>query len=651
LLHQSSIASLIRSNTVSDCSVTTKAIHFSVKMKTHKIRLAPYFLITAFLFYLFFNSQANPDMSAKNFVADLVFICDNSQSVQGEMFIEEKLLMKNILKKISVNDDFVRVAIIKYHKMMKDGMLSAQLVSNFNTFTSHDELYKQIEEVKLRNKMKNISDAFRLIDEKVFKLSEGDRPNVPNVIILFTDDHSPVQKCEPHLWAEKLTRKKHRIFVVMIATSNSANSREKRRYLYNYLRNKIPSEPDLFFILSKHVDVETNADILVTKLLTKVPSFYFASKGKENSSYETNSISLGEMVDSVPEENDLNLLLINNYTTTVRSFTSEEYLTSSVNVTDTKTSQEMEITNSSLPPVETVMSRNEENEVMGSKMTFDHEMSMTERADVNHISTETNTVEFIESSTDITLNFSENDVISSTFEEESELKFDYADYTSFSKNEEEDTTTKENDDPLLRTETSHPLFVEYKTESDYEENDVNWNSVKTTEIAKNHTVTLWPETINTGIIGADVVINETLEAFENANFVESLENDALKNNENVINATENYNVSETDTAGYYGSDNRKNCSGIRVDNSTDCRNYSRFINEKDHYYTVPGAVFVVLPVLLFAVLKIIACKKMNNKTDEKADDPSTVADSNLAFSPFLNYIEAKDIPFIDDTSS
>ncbi|KRZ81912.1 hypothetical protein T08_10474 [Trichinella sp. T8] len=357
------------------------------------------------------------------------------------------------------------------------------------------------------------------------------------------------------------------------------------------------------------------------------------------------------MVDSVPEENDLNLLLMNNYTTTVRSFTSEEYLTSSVNVTDTKTSQEMEITNSSWPPVETVMSRNEENEVMGSKMTFDHEMSMTERADVNHISTETNTVEFIESSTDVTLNFSENDVISSTFEEESELKFDYADYTSFSKNEEEDTTTKENDDTLLRTETSHPLFVEYKTESDYEENDVNWNSVKTTEIAKNHAVTLWPETINTGIIGADVVINETLEAFENANFVESLENDALKNNENEINATENYNVSETDTAGYNGSDNRKNCSGIRVDNSTDCRNYSRFINEKHHYYTVPGAVFVVLPVLLFAMLKIIACKKMNNKTDEKADDPPTVADSNLAFSPFLNYIEAKDIPFIDDTSS
>ncbi|KRX49215.1 Collagen alpha-5(VI) chain, partial [Trichinella murrelli] len=650
LLHQSSIASLIRSNTVSDCSVTTKAIR-NVKMKTHKIRLAPYFLITAFLFYLFFNSQASPDMSAKNFVADLVFICDNSQSVQGEMFIEEKLLMKNILKKISVNDDFVRVAIIKYHKMMKDGMLSAQLVSNFNTFTSHDELYKQIEEVKLRNKMKNISDAFRLIDEKVFKLSEGDRPNVPNVIILFTDDHSPVQKCEPHLWAEKLTKKRHRIFVVMIATSNSANSREKRRYLYNYLRNKIPSEPDLFFILSKHIDVETNADILVTKLLTKVPSFYFASKGKENSSYETNSISLGEMVDSVPEENDLNLLLMNNYTTTVRSFTSEEYLTSSVNVTDTKTSQEMEITNSSWPPVETVMSRNEENEVMGSKLTFDHEMSMTERADVNHISTETNTVEFIESSTGVTLNFSENDVISSTFEEESELKFDYADYTSFSKNEEEDTTTKENDDTLLRTETSHPLFVEYKTESDYEENDVNWNSVKTTEIAKNHAVTLWPETINTGIIGADVVINETLEAFENANFVESLENDALKNNENEINATENYNVSETDTAGYYGSDNRKNCNGIRVDNSSDCRNYSRFINEKDHYYTVPGAVFVVLPVLLFAVLKRIACKKMNNKTDEEADDPPTVSDSNLAFSPFLNYIEAKDIPFIDDTSS
>ncbi|XP_003367389.1 conserved hypothetical protein, partial [Trichinella spiralis] len=421
--------------------------------------------------------------------------------------------------------------------MVKNGKLSAQLVSNFNTFTSHDELYKQIEEVKLRNKMKNISDAFRLIDEKVFKLSEGDRPSVPNVIILFTDDHSPVQKCEPHLWAEKLTREKHRIFVVMIANSNSANSREKRKYLYNYLRNKIASEPDLFFILSKHVDVETNADILVTKLLTKVPSFYFASKGKENSSYEipayeTNSISLGEMVDSVPEENNLNLILMNSYTTTVRSFTSEKFLTSSVNVIDTKASREMEITNSSWPPVETVMSGNEENEVMGSKMTFDHEMSMTERADVNDISTETNTVEFIESSTGVTLNFSENDVISSTFEEESELRFDYADYTSFSKNEEEDTTTKENDNPLLRTETSHPLFVEYKTESDYEENDVNWNSVKTTEIAEDHAVTLWPETINTGIIGADVVINETLEAFENANFVKSLENDALKNNEN-----------------------------------------------------------------------------------------------------------------------
>ncbi|KRZ12041.1 Collagen alpha-1(XII) chain, partial [Trichinella zimbabwensis] len=645
---------LIRFIPVSDCSATTLAIYFCVKMKTHQIRLAPYFLITAFLFYLFFKSQANHDMSAKNFAADLVFICDNSQSVPREMFIEEKLLMKIILKKISVNDDFVRVALIKYHKMMKDGMLSAQLVSSFKMFTSHDEFYKQIEEVKLRNKMKNISDALRLIDEKVFKLSEGDRPSVPNVIILFTDDHSPVQKCEPHLWAEKLKRKKHKIFVVMIATSNSTNSREKRRNLYNYLRNKIASEPDLFFILSKHVDIETNADILVAKLLTKVQSFYFTSKREENSSYEVPAYETNhtfrEMVDSVPEENDLNLLLMNNYTTTVRSFTSEGYLTSSVNVKDAKTSQEMEITGDSWPPVETVMSRNEENEVVDSKLTFDHEKSIIEKADVNDLSTETNTVEFIENSTGITLNFSENGMISSTSEEESELWFDYADYSNFSKNVEEDTTTMENDNLLVPTETTHHSFVEYNTESDYEENNVNWNSVETTEIAEDHTITLWPETMNTLIIDSDVVIKETLEVFENATFVESLENDAPKNNENQITATKNYNVSETGTAGYYGSDNKKNNSGIRVDNSTGSRNYSRFINEGVHYPT-PVAALVVLPVLLFVMLKIIACTQMNNRTDEKADDTPTLSDSNLAFSPFLNYIEAKDIPFIDDTSS
>ncbi|KRY79262.1 von Willebrand factor [Trichinella pseudospiralis] len=627
---------------VSACFV----IGFDMKMKTHKIKLAPYFLATAFLFYLFFMSQANQDMSAKNFVADLVFVCDNSKAISREMFIEEKLFMKNILKKISVNDDSVRVALIKYQKMMKVRMLSALLVSSFSMFTSHDEIYKQIEDIKLMNKMKNISDAFQLVDEKVFKLSAGDRPSVPNVIILFTDDHSPVQKCEPHLWAEKLKWKKHKIFVVMIATSNLTNSRDKRKNLYNYLRNKIASEPDLFFILSKQVDIETNADIFVAKLLTKVQSFYFASKISENSSYEvpayeTNHI-FKKMV-NVSEENDLNLLLMNNYTTTITSSTSEGYLTSSVKVKDTKNSQKMEITGSTWPaPVETIVGRNEENEVVDSKLTFDHEKSIIEKADVNDLPKETNTVEFIESSTGITLNFTENDMISTTFEEESELRFDYADYSNFSKNVKEDTTTMENDDLLVPTETTHHLFVEYNTESDYEGNNVNSNSVQTTEIAEDYAVTLWPETMNTEIIDADVAIKETLEAVENATFVEILESDAPKNNESQITATENYNASETGTAGYYGSDNKKNNSGIRVDNPMGSRNYSRFTNEEASY-AIPGAVLVAMP--------IISCQKINNRTDENTDDISTVADSDLAFSPFLNYIEAKDIPFIDDTSS
>ncbi|KRZ45590.1 Collagen alpha-5(VI) chain, partial [Trichinella pseudospiralis] len=629
-------------------------LYFGVKMKTHQIKLAPYFLITAFLFYLFFKSQANRDMSAKNIAADLVFICDNSQSVPGEMFIEEKLFIKNILKKISVNDDSVRVALIKYHKIMKDGMLSALLVSSFSMFTSHDEIYKQIEDIKLINKMKNISDAFQLVDEKVFKLSAGDRLSVPNVIILFTDDHSPVQKCEPHLWAEKLKWKKHKIFVVMIATSNLTNSRDKRKNLYNYLRNKIASEPDLFFILSKQVDIETNADIFVAKLLTKVQSFYFASKISENSSYEvpayeTNHI-FKKMV-NVSEENDLNLLLMNNYTTTITSSTSEGYLTSSVKVKDTKNSQKMEITGSTWPaPVETIVGRNEENEVVDSKLTFDHEKSIIEKADVNDLPKETNTVEFIESSTGITLNFTENDMISTTFEEESELRFDYADYSNFSKNVKEDTTTMENDDLLVPTETTHHLFVEYNTESDYEGNNVNSNSVQTTEIAEDYAVTLWPETMNTEIIDADVAIKETLEAFENENFIESLESDVSKNNENQINASENYIVFETGTADYYGSENKKNNSGIRVDNSTGSRNHSDFFNEEVHYPT-PGAALVILPVLLFVMLKIIACTQMNNRTNDRADDTPTLTDSNLAISSFLNYIEAKDIPFIDDTSS
>ena len=117
---------------------------------------------------------------------DLAIIIDKSKSVgQGNL----KRLKQNLvsfLHLFEVSAQGTHVGMISFND-------NAELLFDFKDDRYHeeDQLKERIKEIPLKLELKTRTDlALTLAKEKLFTVEGGDRPNVPNVCVVFTDGKS-----------------------------------------------------------------------------------------------------------------------------------------------------------------------------------------------------------------------------------------------------------------------------------------------------------------------------------------------------------------------------------------------------------------------------------------------------------------------------
>jgi len=117
---------------------------------------------------------------------DLGIIIDKSKSVRKRNLRKLKQSLESFVNLFDVSAEGTHVGMISFND-------DAELLFNFEDDRYHTEnqLRERIKEIPLKLELKTRTDlALTLAKEKLFSVEGGDRPDVPNVCIVFTDGKS-----------------------------------------------------------------------------------------------------------------------------------------------------------------------------------------------------------------------------------------------------------------------------------------------------------------------------------------------------------------------------------------------------------------------------------------------------------------------------
>lgn len=139
--------------------------------------------------------------------ADVVFLLDRSGSVGSSAFQTELQFIAEFAKHYVIGPRNVQIGIVTF---------SGSPTKEFDLKSFHDinELEKKVMRIKYRYDGTHTSTALRFVRENSFSAAAGDRPNVPNFLIVITDGKSRPAKFNPKVEAAKLHATNIEVFAI-----------------------------------------------------------------------------------------------------------------------------------------------------------------------------------------------------------------------------------------------------------------------------------------------------------------------------------------------------------------------------------------------------------------------------------------------------
>ncbi|KAK3083543.1 hypothetical protein FSP39_025167 [Pinctada imbricata] len=120
-----------------------------------------------------------------NSSGDIVFILDSSGSVGRDQFYKVLNFTYTTVSDLDIDTGHFRIAVITFSD-------NARLEFNLNRYTTRAEVEGALQRVSYVYGSTHTAEALRMAREQVFTGSGGDRPDVPNVVIIVTDGESNI---------------------------------------------------------------------------------------------------------------------------------------------------------------------------------------------------------------------------------------------------------------------------------------------------------------------------------------------------------------------------------------------------------------------------------------------------------------------------
>lgn len=112
--------------------------------------------------------------------ADIVFIIDKSGSIRNERFMAVKEFFVTVIEDMELWNDKIRIGLVSFDDQ-------ARVEFFMDTYTSKADVIQAIRQLQYNGGRTNIADALQLAREDVFDPDRGDRADVPNFLVTFTD--------------------------------------------------------------------------------------------------------------------------------------------------------------------------------------------------------------------------------------------------------------------------------------------------------------------------------------------------------------------------------------------------------------------------------------------------------------------------------
>uniref|UniRef100_A0A8D3AC12 Matrilin 4 n=1 Tax=Scophthalmus maximus TaxID=52904 RepID=A0A8D3AC12_SCOMX len=122
--------------------------------------------------------KAGPDQKCKSGPVDLVFLIDSSRSVRPHEFETMRKFMIDILDTLDIGANATRVGVVQY---------SSQVNFSLKTHGKMDTMVKGINDIVPLAQGTMTGLAIKYVMDNAFIVEEGDRPKVPNVVVIVTD--------------------------------------------------------------------------------------------------------------------------------------------------------------------------------------------------------------------------------------------------------------------------------------------------------------------------------------------------------------------------------------------------------------------------------------------------------------------------------
>ncbi|KAL3059297.1 hypothetical protein OYC64_011257 [Pagothenia borchgrevinki] len=178
-----------------------------------KMRLV--FLFLTLVVLVAARPKAGPKQKCKSGPVDLVFLIDSSRSVRPHEFETMRKFMIDILSTLDIGLNATRVGVVQY---------SSQVRTEFSlkAHAKLDTMVKGINEIIPLAQGTMTGLAIKFVMDTAFVAEEGDRPKVPNVVVIVTDGRPQDRVAEVAIEARE---KGIEIFAVGVARADMASLR------------------------------------------------------------------------------------------------------------------------------------------------------------------------------------------------------------------------------------------------------------------------------------------------------------------------------------------------------------------------------------------------------------------------------------------
>ncbi|KAM7006293.1 matrilin-4 isoform 2-T2 [Tautogolabrus adspersus] len=149
-------------------------------MKMRQLRALSGFFLLSLVVLANARPKAGPEQKCKSGPVDLVFLIDSSRSVRPHEFETMRKFMIDILATLDIGLNATRVGVVQY---------SSQVRSEFSlkTHATLDSMVKGINQIIPLAQGTMTGLAIKYVMNSAFIAEEGDRPKVPNVVVIVTD--------------------------------------------------------------------------------------------------------------------------------------------------------------------------------------------------------------------------------------------------------------------------------------------------------------------------------------------------------------------------------------------------------------------------------------------------------------------------------